>query len=71
MSSSANNAERTEDVVETIASLARTFTAMEIDALVDESGTSCLLEIRQEERRKQQRYDSDEQGQGKILLTGQ
>ena len=38
-------AERTGDVVETMASLARTFTATEIDALVDELGEEKILEL--------------------------
>jgi outer membrane lipopolysaccharide assembly protein LptE/RlpB len=38
-------AERTGEVVETMASLARTFTADEIEALVDELGKEKILEL--------------------------
>jgi hypothetical protein len=38
-------AERTGEVVETMASLARTFTADEIEALVDELGEEKILEL--------------------------
>ena len=38
-------AERTGEVVETMASLARTFTAAEIEALVDELGEEKILEL--------------------------
>lgn len=38
-------AERTGEVVETMASLARTFTADEIEALVDELGEDKILEL--------------------------
>jgi len=42
---SADVAERTGEVVETMASLARTFTADEIEALVDELGEEKILEL--------------------------
>jgi hypothetical protein len=45
MAPSADNAERTAEVVETMASLARTFTADEIGALVDELGEEKILEL--------------------------
>ena len=38
-------AERATDVIETMASLARTFTADEIEALVDELGEEKILEL--------------------------
>jgi len=38
-------ADRTSEVVETMASLARTFTADEIEALVDELGEEKILEL--------------------------
>lgn len=38
-------AERTADVVETMASLARTFTAEEIESLVEELGEEKILEL--------------------------
>ena len=38
-------AERTGEVIETMASLARTFTADEIDALVEELGEDKILEL--------------------------
>ena len=41
----ADVADRTGEVVETMASLARTFTADEIDALVDELGEEQILEL--------------------------
>jgi hypothetical protein len=45
MSPSEDAADRTGEVVETMASLARTFTADEIDALVDELGEDKILEL--------------------------
>ncbi len=42
---SAEVADRTGEVIETMASLARTFTADEIDALVDELGEDKILEL--------------------------
>jgi len=42
---SADVAEQTAEVVETMASLARTFTADEIEALVDELGEEKILEL--------------------------
>ncbi|WP_336135203.1 hypothetical protein [Natronomonas amylolytica] len=45
ISPSAEAADKTGEVVETMASLARTFTADEIDALVEELGEDKILEL--------------------------
>ena len=45
MSPGQDAAERTGEIVETMASLARTFTADEIEALVDELGSERVLEL--------------------------
>jgi hypothetical protein len=45
ISPSAGAAERTGEVVETMASLARTFTPDEIEALVEELGEEQILEL--------------------------
>lgn len=45
MSPSKDAAERTGEIVETMASLARTFTADEINALVEELGEEKILEL--------------------------
>lgn len=45
ISPSQDAAERTGEIVETMASLARTFTAEEIEALVDELGEEKILEL--------------------------
>lgn len=45
ISPSQDTAERTGEIVETMASLARTFTADEIEALVEELGEDKILEL--------------------------